>query len=201
MYGLLITARMNERLHNAVHRCRWRLDPLCVLLQTIRQPRCMGCFYLRPVIDVLNCPLWLVRLARTGWFHVTRGRGSRWQKDPSVNPSFLSFPSPKLHPPISAGDRRDRLSYREKMKTFRFRERDFQNLEIAFLFFLFAGEKGGRKEKLAFREITGNKSFATFIRVPVALYNASTTFPFFPIIKINLNRITKKTRWAKENTH
>lgn len=74
MYGLLITARMNERLHNAVHRCRWRLDPLCVLLQTIRQPRCMGCFYLRPVIDVLNCPLWLVRLARTGWFHVIRAR-------------------------------------------------------------------------------------------------------------------------------
>lgn len=102
MYGLLITARMNERLHNAVHRCRWRLDPLCVLLQTIRQPRCMGCFYLRPVIDVLNCPLWLVRLARTGWFHVIRARSLSLSLSMMTKRSGQPFLRQKLHPPISA---------------------------------------------------------------------------------------------------
>lgn len=55
----------------------------------------------------------------------------------------------------------------------------FSKFRNCFSFFLFAGEKGGRKEKLAFREITGNKSFATFIRVPRCVQRKYNV-PVFP---------------------
>lgn len=144
MYGLLITARMNERLHNAVHRCRWRLDPLCVLLQTIRQPRCMGCFYLRPVIDVLNCPL---RKTGHDWLIP---RHSRTRSSMTKRSAPLPSPpsSPKLRPRWSSL---------------------FEILEILFFFLIPLRRKSEY-----------NKSFVTF------------AFPFFPIIKINLNGIREK---------
>lgn len=142
MYGLLITARMNERLHNAVHRCRWRLDPLCVLLQTIRQPRCMGCFYLRPVIDVLNCPL---RKTGHDWLIP---RHSRTRS--SMTKRSTPLPSPSC--------RNYALDDRVSSKFWKF-------------FFLIPLR----------RKPEYNKSFVTF-----------ASFPFFPIIKINLNGIREK---------
>ena len=111
---------------------------------------------------------------------------SRWQKDP-VDRSF-PFPRQNFHRlsharPVLAKIREPILS-------------EFGSCSFP------RGWKGAielRRGETRVPRITGNKSFVTFIRA--SLYNASTTFPFFPIIKINLNRITKKTRRAKENTH